>query len=316
MTHERHIPSQQKPSTDTRDGDGLAARAAIVVTCHNDGETLSETIASVRNQDCEIELVVIDDGSSDPLTLRLLTELARDGVAVIHQKNQGQAAASMTGLHATSAPYIMRFDSDDTLAAGAVAALANALDGSSTAAAAWGDVETFGLTSFRIPSAPALDPWLVTYTNGITGSGALLRRTAVVEAGGWQLASGFEDWDLWMSLAELGHVGVYVPRVVFRYRRGRAGQLAGRLPDTGQHFDELARRHASLFALRAQNRRFSTAPGALKLAVSAVDRLPCLPRLTRIQLNELLTHLLWNGGVRMTAKMAFQAIRIRMGRSS
>ena len=79
------------------------------------------------------------------------TELQEAGVSVIHQVNQGQAAAAMTGLHATSASYVMRFDSDDTLVPGAVAALADALDDAREAAAAWGDVQTFGLTNVRIP---------------------------------------------------------------------------------------------------------------------------------------------------------------------
>ena len=58
-------------------------------------------------------------------------------------------------------------------------ALADALDATPRAAAAWGDVQTFGATSFRIPGIRALDPWLVTYTNCITGSGVLMRRTAL-----------------------------------------------------------------------------------------------------------------------------------------
>jgi glycosyltransferase involved in cell wall biosynthesis len=289
-------------------------RAAVIVTCHNDSATLSETIDSVRGQRPEVELVVVDDGSSDPATLGLLGQLEEAGVAVIHQMNQGQAAAAMTGFHATSSPYVMRFDSDDALVPGAVAELADALDGAQEAVAAWGDVHTFGLTNVRIPSAPALDPWLVTYTNCLPGSGTLFRRTALSEGGGWQLPTGFEDWDLWMALAERGNVGTYVPEVIYRYRRNTSGRLAGWLPETSRYYEQLRGRHPSLFALRAQNRRRSSAPLALKIAITAVDGMPWLSRLTRIQLSELFTRLLWNGGIRNTAMMAVQAIAIRTGR--
>lgn len=314
LTGEAHISGERAGPLEQPDASAAQARAAIVVTCHNDGATLGETIASIRGQGLQVELVVVDDGSSDPATLQLLLDLEQKGIKVVHQANQGQAAAAMAGVRATAAPYVMRFDSDDTLAPGAVAALVEALDRSGEAAAAWGDVETFGLTNFRIPSAPALDPWLVTYTNCITGSGALLRRTALLEVGGWQLATGFEDWDLWMALAERGHFGIYVPRVVFRYRRDRSGQLASWLPDTAKHFAELERRHPRLFAGRTESRRRSAAPRTLKLALAAVDRLPWLPRLTQIQLSELFTRLLWNGGVAVTSKMAAQAVRIRIWR--
>jgi glycosyltransferase involved in cell wall biosynthesis len=285
-----------------------------VVTCHNDAATLEETIASLRSQGPGVESVLVDDGSSDPSTLALLSELEAAGHRVIRQENQGQAAAAMTGLRATAAPYAMRFDADDVLLPGAVLALADALDRSNGAAAAWGDVQTFGLTSFQIPSVPALDPWLVTYTNCITGSGTLYRRSAVEECGGWQLRTGFEDWDLWMALAERGHSGVYLPRVIFRYRRDRSGRLAGWLPDTEEHYEELRRRHAELFAARARNRRCSPAPHALKLAVTGIDALPWIPRLARINLSELFTRLFWNGGIRMTSRMAAQAIAIRAKR--
>jgi glycosyltransferase involved in cell wall biosynthesis len=288
-------------------------RVTIVVTCHDDGATLGETMASIGTEP-DIELVLVDDGSTDAATLRLLDQLERAGVRVIRQENQGQAAAGMTGVRASSAPYVMRFDADDLLEPGAVAALADALDAAPEAVAAWGDVQTFGSTSFRVPTAPALDPWLVTYVNCMTGSGSLLRRTALAESGGWQLREGFEDWDVWMSLAELGHHGVYVPRVVFRYRRDAGGRLAGWLGKTEEYYEELRRRHRTLFSRRLENRRRSAAPTALTLAVRAVDAMPWLPRLAKIELSEMFTHLFWNGGVRMTAPMVRQGLALRLRR--
>lgn len=299
---------------DTSDSPSHRPRIAIVVTCHNDGPTLGETIASIRNEP-GVEFVVVDDGSTDPVTLRLLSKCEQDGARVIRESNQGQAAAAMTGFRATSAPYVMRFDSDDVLEQGVLPALADALDASPEAAAAWGDVQTFGVTSFRIPSVPALDPWLVTYVNCVTGSGNLIRRTALEKAGGWRLEEGFEDWDLWMSLAERGYSGTYVPRVVFRYRRDRDGRLAGWLAETERHYEELRRRHETLFAARSANRRRSPAPTSLKLAVACVEALPRVSRLAKIQLCELFTRLLWNGGVRMTAAMVGQALVLRLRRN-
>jgi glycosyltransferase involved in cell wall biosynthesis len=289
-------------------------RVAIVVPCFNDGATLGEAIVTIEQQSPDVELVVVDDGSTDPGTIGLLAELERNGTRVIRQENQGPSAATMAGVRATSAPFVMRLDSDDLLERDGVSLLESALEEAPGAAAAWGDVQTFGITSFRIPTAPALDPWLLTYTNCVPGAGCLFRRTALDECGGWQLRDGHEDWDLWLSLAERGQVGVYVPRVIFRYRRDRGGRHLGLLDRTEEHYDELRRRHESLFARRAENRRRSAAPLALKLIVPAVDVLPWVPRLAKIQLSELFTHLFWNGGLRMTARMARQAVALRLRR--
>jgi glycosyltransferase involved in cell wall biosynthesis len=295
-------------------GETTPRRAAIVVTCFNDGATLDETIVSIGPELADVELVVVDDGSTDDDTLRLLSRLEQDGVRVIRQDNQGPSAAAMTGLGATSAPYVMRLDADDLLEPRAIAALVDALESKPEAAAAWGDFETFGLTTFRVPTAPALDAWLLTYVNCVPGAACLFRRTALVDVGGWQLREGHEDWDLWMSLAERGYPGAYVPRVVFHYRRDEGGRMAASVADGHRPYAELRRRHEALFAERKRNRRRSEAPLALKIAVSLVEALPGVPRLTKIHLCELFTHLFWNGGVRMTAPMAWQAIGLRLRR--
>jgi glycosyltransferase involved in cell wall biosynthesis len=290
------------------------ARVAIIVACFNDGETLAETISSIRAGATEAELVIVDDGSSDDRTLRTLSALEGEGIRVIHQPNRGPAAAGMAGVEATSAPYVMRFDADDLLEPGAADALADALDRDRDAAAAWGNMQTFGLTDFKVPGVPALDPWLITYTNYLPGPGALHRRDAFLAAGGWQLRDGFEDWDLWMGLAELGHRGAYVPRLVFHYRRDRKGRFVETLaPNAESYFDDLRARHERLFAMRGENRRRTSAPHFLQLSITCVEAFPGLSRLTRIQLCELVTRLAF-GGFGAVAPMIWQGLALRVKR--
>jgi len=75
-------------------------RIAVVIPCFNDGETLRETLASIEEAE-PIELVVVNDGSDDPGTLKVLAELEADGTRVLHQENRGLAAARMAGVAAT-----------------------------------------------------------------------------------------------------------------------------------------------------------------------------------------------------------------------
>jgi glycosyltransferase involved in cell wall biosynthesis len=285
----------------------------MVVTCFNDGETLPETIGSIRREPMPIELVIVDDGSTDAMTREVLDELQASGERIICQSNRGQAAAAMTGVHATNATYVMRFDADDLLEPGAVPVLADALDHAPEAVAAWGDVQTFGQTTFGIPGMPTLDPWLITYTNCTTGSGTLYRRTALLEVGGWRLREGFEDWDVWMSFAERGYRGVYVPRVIFWYRRDSGGRLAGWLDETERHYQVLRRLHEDLFGRRPALRRESAAPVLLKAAAMISEVIPLLPRLARIHLCELVARATMCGAS-PTARMLMQALSIRIRR--
>ncbi len=258
------------------------ARVAVVVPCFNDGETLCQTLASLTDQE-QHELVVVDDGSSVPATLNLLTELERDGVRVIHRENGGLSAARMTGVEATTAPYVFPLDADDALAPGALAALADALEADPDAALAWGDVELWGELHAQLAVARSFDPWLLTYLNDVPVA-SLVRREALHDVGGWQMGSGYEDWDLWLALAEHGHRGVYVPVTTLRYRRRGDRMLANCIPQHGELYAKLQQRHPTLFAARSENRRRSSAPLRLRLLLPLLERLPLLDAFTRHRL--------------------------------
>jgi glycosyltransferase involved in cell wall biosynthesis len=258
-----------------------------------------------------VELVVVDDGSTDMATHRVLSDLEGSGIRVIRQHNQGQSAATSTGMAATSAPYLMRFDSDDLLEPGAIHQLADALDDVPEAAVAWGDFHTFGLTTFAVPGAPVLDPWLLTHVNLLPGSGVLIRRAALIETGAWSLNDGFEDWDLWMSFAERGYRGIYIAHTVFRYRRGTSSRQAKERSSTAARYEDLLSRHPTLVQARQANCRRSRAPLGLKILVRTVDALPLVPRLTKINACEFLARLLWSGTPWGAVEMLRQGLALR-----
>lgn len=286
-----------------------SARVAILVACHDDSATIQETIDSLLAETA-IELVIVDDGSKDAATRTVLASLERQGFRVLYQENAGPSAAWMHALSATAAPYVMPFSSDDLLVPGATAKLADGLDANPEAAAAWGDLKSFGATSALVPSAPALDPWFVTYVNSIPGI-ALFRRTVLLEVGGWQLHRGMEDWDLWMRLAARGFSGVHVPGASFLYRRDAGGRFRGRVKKFGPFYDELRARNRDLFEDRRKNRRRSRAPGALKILFPLVERAPFLSRLVKVQLCDALSLLFWRGGIRATLRILAQGLLFR-----
>ena len=102
-------------------------RYSVVIPCFNDGAFVPGAIASVREHDA-VEIVVVDDGSTDPATLTVLDDLRGGGIRVIRQDNAGLAAARMRGVAETSAPFVLCLDSDDELAPGALGELADAIE--------------------------------------------------------------------------------------------------------------------------------------------------------------------------------------------
>jgi len=247
-------------------------RIAVVIPCFNDGATLRETLASIDEPE-PIELVVVNDGSDDPETLSALAELEANGVRVVHQENRGLSAARMAGVATTSAAYVSALDADDLEAPGALTALADALDADPSASVAWGDVQNFGDNAVMRRLGKTLDPWLITYVNELPAD-AMVRRAALVEAGGWELKGGYEDWDLWMALADRGVRGIHVPVVTGWYRVRTSRMLGETQKRHGAQLDLLRERHPRLFAERAANRRRSPAPLRCKLLFPLIDGLP------------------------------------------
>jgi glycosyltransferase involved in cell wall biosynthesis len=246
-------------------------RVAVIVPCFDDGATLGEAVGSLTAEEPH-ELVVVDDGSTDEATLRVLAELESAGVRVLHQENGGLSAARMAGVRATSARYVFPLDADDVLAPGALSALADALDRQPGAKLAWGDVEIFGDFDGRIAGARTFDPWQLTYVSEIPVA-SLLRRDALLEAGGWQLR-GYEDWDLWMTFAERGWDGVYVGRAVIRHRQHGRRLAGSMLSSFGQVYAGLRERHRPLFESRRANWRRSRAPWRVRLLFPLIGVLP------------------------------------------
>jgi glycosyltransferase involved in cell wall biosynthesis len=250
-------------------------RVAVVVPCFNDGVTLPATLESLRDEEPH-ELVVVDDGSDDAATLELLAGLAQAGTRVVRRDNGGLSAARTTGVAATTAPYVFPLDADDAIVPGALATLADALDAEPRAALAWGDVEVWGEVEVRLAVARSLDPWLLTYLNDVPVA-SLLRRDALAAAGGWSMGSGYEDWDLWLALAERDYTGVHVPAATLRYRRRSGRMLDDCTPQHAALYGRLRSRHPGLFERRHANRRRSRAPLRAKLLFPLIEALPLDP---------------------------------------
>lgn len=259
-------------------------RIAVIVPCYNGGSDVLQAVASLHGQEAH-QLVVVDDGSTDPETLRALDAARADGVSVVRQANAGVAAARRTALAHTSAEYVFALDADDLVFPGSLAALADHLDEHPEDALAWGDVIEFGARRAEHRRGVELDPWLITYMNFVPVA-IMARRSALEQVGPWS-AVNYEDWDLLMRFAERGLSGRNIRVPVQRYRIHHGGSMLSR--QRSKHAEAMAtlrRRHPTLFAARRANRRASRAPNTLKIALAVIGALPGLSEVARYGLVE------------------------------
>jgi glycosyltransferase involved in cell wall biosynthesis len=232
-------------------------RICVIVPCYDDGATIGETLASLDEPE-PLEVVVVDDGSRDEATREVLARLEADGVRVLrHETNRGLPAARTTGLEATSAPLVFPLDSDDLVIPGSLSRMADVLERTPEADACYADWVEFGPYEKvrRVPRT--FDPYRLAYRNQYPVA-SLFRRSFLQSVGGWQSVGGmvgYEDWDLWMSLAESGRTAVFAEGVTaMRYRVHGERMLRSSTRNHGALYAELKARHPVLFGSLGEHR--------------------------------------------------------------
>jgi len=85
---------------------------SVVMPCYNEVATVREVVKQVLESPFTLELLVVDDGSTDG-TREILAELDDSRVRVLLQEtNQGKGAALRRGFTEASAPFVIVQDAD------------------------------------------------------------------------------------------------------------------------------------------------------------------------------------------------------------
>jgi dolichol-phosphate hexosyltransferase len=93
---------------------GIALKLSILMPVYNEEATVAQAVSEVLNVDypCAVELIVVDDGSTDG-TCDQLPRVDDDRVIVCrHEANRGRGAALLTAASLATGSYILPFDAD------------------------------------------------------------------------------------------------------------------------------------------------------------------------------------------------------------
>jgi glycosyltransferase involved in cell wall biosynthesis len=178
----------------------------VVTPSLNQGRFISETIASVLNQDYpNLDYFVADGGSTDE-TLDVLASLSAR-VRWRSAPDPGQASAINDAFYSTDAEYVGWLNSDDLYLPGAISAMVASLEARPRAPFVYGhadNVDATGANLGRARQVEAFDPnRLINAVDFIAQPATLIRRVAFVEAGGFDTTFTWTfDYDLWTRLTD------------------------------------------------------------------------------------------------------------------
>lgn len=195
-------------------------KVSIIMPCYNDGKYIEEAVQSILNQTYEnIELIIVDDGSTDKETKQILSSLEENvKIKLLHTQHRGPARARNIGIEYAQGTYIMPVDSDDTIASSYIEKAVSVLSHHPQIGVIYCYADLFGEKTGRwdLPEY-SFEQML---RENIVFVSALFRKEDWVRAGGFseQFIYGLEDYDFWLSILELGRDIYQIPEVLFHYR--------------------------------------------------------------------------------------------------
>jgi len=191
---------------------------SVIIPCFNYGQFVEEAVESVLNQTYrDLEVILVEGGSSALESRQLLLGLQRSGVRVLLQGGAQLVGANRNlGIRHARGRYVCCLDADDKLQPTYIEKAVFLLErcGYDLVSSA---LRYFGNRAELIPIVQWPDLSLMLEANHVATT-AVFRRTFWEKAGGYQDARPDEhghipeDWRLWVRMAALGARFINLPR--------------------------------------------------------------------------------------------------------
>lgn len=203
--------------------------ASIIIPFYNMARWLPQTLESAKAQThANTEIIVVDDGSTDPASIAMIDQLDRDeSVRVVRKRNGGLGDARNFGIAQARAKWVVPLDADDLLAPTFVAKALHAAHQPSKSSRPLAMVTSI-VAAF--PETPEDAPWIwlplglerdmLPAANVCSCCVALIDKGVLDEVGGYDTwLTSYEDWDFYCALASRGYRCEVVPQRLIYYRQ-------------------------------------------------------------------------------------------------
>lgn len=194
------------------------SKISIIIPCYNQGIYIEEAVQSVLDQSWQnFEIIIINDGSTDEHTNKILQEFNKPKTKVYTIENGGLANARNFGILKSNGEFILPLDADDKISKTYLAKAIEVFENEdvklvySKAALFGGHNGIWNLEDYSYNR--------LLYQNMIFCS-AVYRKADYLKSQGYNsnMLYGWEDWDFWLSLLNENSKVVCLNEIHFYYR--------------------------------------------------------------------------------------------------
>lgn len=189
---------------------------SIIIPAYNRGKEIGLCFDSILDQTYKnFEVITVNDGSTDDTSVVINSYKEKFGhtLSTHDQKNQGPQVARNTGAKYAHGEFIIFCDGDVIMQATMLEKMLTALNDNPEAAYAYSNFiwvkKKFKLQEFNIEKLKTM-PYIHTCS--------LIRKEYF--PGFDPEIKRFQDWDLWLTILEQGHGGVWIDEFLFRKQSG------------------------------------------------------------------------------------------------
>jgi glycosyltransferase involved in cell wall biosynthesis len=200
---------------------------SIIIPVYNQADKIGKCLQSIARQSfSDYEIIIVNDGSTDGLNdalKDLVPGLNINGqkIKIIGQANQGANAARNRGEKDAMGDYIIFCDADVIMEPGMLEEMNLALIKNPSASYAYSS-HRFGKKLFRLWPFDSEKLKEMPYIH----TTSLIKRTDF--PGFDPSLKRLQDWDLWLTMLENGHRGIWIDKILFTVQTG--GTMSSWLP--------------------------------------------------------------------------------------
>lgn len=199
----------------------MSPLVSIVIPCYNHGLYLRDALNSIEKAKDKypVEVIIVNDGSTDENTIRTLNEIEQEGYFIFHQKNSGLGNARNQGIKLSKGKYILPLDSDNKVRYPYLNTAIEILENNSSIDVVYGDAINFGEQKSEKINMH-IDRKRMLISNHIDAC-AVYRKSLWNFIGGYaenMPYMGCEDWNFWLKCINKHKEFFYLEEICFEYR--------------------------------------------------------------------------------------------------
>lgn len=213
---ENHVYSSTTPAWSS-----FVPEVSVIITCYNYSRYVHEAMESVlASTGVRTELIVVDDHSQDD-SVEVISKVMKAAhwfpiKLLARAANAGLGAARDLGIRHSRSDRVFMLDADNAIFPTGLRKLALKLDEEPDAAFAYGLIARVGR-----PGLLSQFPWQVERLarGNYIDAMAMLRKKVWEEVGGYDASlRGWEDYELWLRVADHGYCGAFLHDFIGTYR--------------------------------------------------------------------------------------------------